>query len=494
MEEKPTSNPQPHVESTAESARIIVKNSTAFLAGDAVIKLLGLAFSIYVVRQLGDERLGVYRAALAYTAIFSILGDLGMTQYATREIARGRRKADDLFWDLIIIRLFLSTLATAVILITASYIPNYNNKLFGIFLACLGFFGYAVLGPVRIILSAHERLEYTTFLTTLVQLSLVISGTIILLTGYAVHGLIIANQIGIPIAAFLGVIFIRRLNLADLNLNINPTAWLPILRHSLPFAIITFTLVAAKDLDTVLIAAWRTDQEVGWYRAAYDLIFKLIFIRSAILGPLSPQMARHYGSAPERVGRSFNFAFKLLWTLTLPIAVGTTLLSVPIIDLIYGEQYANSAYVLSILIWSLPVLSLSSLCGVVTTATDQERHAAKIYTVAALINLGTNIVAIPIWGYIGAAAATILTEVVTFVFFYGLIRNEFPLQNISNAFIKPTMAALLMGGVVFWVQGFGVVLAIVVGMIIYPMVLLLLKPFTEKEIALLKETGQGLKQ
>ncbi len=485
--ETETSSSKPTVESHGESARIALKNSTAFLIGDAAIKLLSLIFTIYVVREFGDERLGVYKAALAYTGIFSILADLGMTQYATREIARGRRTADDMFWDMVVIRLFLSAVATGLITLSAAFVPGYDNKVFGVFLACLGFFGYALLGPVQIVLQAHERLEYFSILTTLVQVFFVGVGAVVLFSGYEVHALIIATYIGVPFAALLGMRFIRRLNIATLKLHFDPQTWLPILRFSLPFAMITFTLMAAKDLDTVLLSVWRSDEEVGWYRAAYDLIFKLLFIRTAILKPLAPQMARHYGTAPERVGQSFNFAAKLLWTLTLPVAIGTSILATPLIELLYTPEYANSAIVLATLIWSFPILSLSSLCGLVSTATDKEKQAVKVYTFAALVNLGTNLVAIPIWGYIGAAASTVLTEIVTLYFFYRLVHNEFPITDWLNAFIKPTLAGVSMGLIVLLMQGNVLWLTVVVGMVTYPIFLLMLRPFTVGELATIKE-------
>ena len=283
----PEATPPPALESSQEAARALFRNSTFYLMADAAIKLLSFVFSIYVVRQLGGERFGFYSTALAYAGIFSIIGDLGMTQYAMREIARGRRTADELFWDLVTVRLILCVVATAIIVISAYFIAGYPvTMVIGIFLVCIGFFFHAFWGPVDIVLTARERIDYSSVLGVVIQIFFIGLGTWVLWGGYSFHGLIVASYVGIPVAALMGAVYIRRLKLATLKFKINPQAWPSLLKNSLPFALITFTILAATDLDTVLLSLWRSPEEVGWYKAAYNLIFKLLFIRTALLSTL----------------------------------------------------------------------------------------------------------------------------------------------------------------------------------------------------------------
>ncbi len=474
--------PPKNLETTEEAARSLIKNSTAFLIGDTITKILSFIFNVYVVRQLGGERFGFYSTALAYTGIFSIIGDLGMTQYAIREIARGRQKIDNMFWDLVAIRLILSVVATIFTTASAAFVAGYDNSMvLGIFIACIGFFFHAFFGPIEIILRGHERIDYLSVLNTLTQASFILAGTVVLLSGYTFHSLIVASYIGVPFLTLLGVYFVKRLNLATLKIQINPQTWLPILKHSLPFALITFTLMAAQDLDTVLLSLWRSPEEVGWYKAAYNLIFKLLFIRNAIMPALMPQMSRYYGTSKERVGQTFNFAFKFLWAISLPIAIGTSIMAKPLTIFLYTEEFSQSAIALAILIWSVPLLNLSSLCGGMTTATDKENKAVRVYTLAAILNLTTNLIAIPIWGYVGSAVATVLTETITLVFFYRILHDEFPLKDLRNSLLKPLIAGGIMGGVVMMLQNLPLAIVVAIGMIVYTVILLALKPFTSGE-------------
>lgn len=491
----PDLNPEPVLESGQKAAQTLLRNSTFYLGADTIIKILGFIFNVYIVRQLGDERLGLYSTALAYAGIFSIIGDLGMTQYATREIARGRRKADEMFWDLVSIRMILSLIATIFITASAYFVTSYQpTMVLGIFLVCLGFFMHAFFGPVRIILTGHERIDQISVLNTVVQIAFVTVGTLALLKGQSFHSLIVATYIGVPVAAFFGAITIRRLNLATLRFQITPKNWLPMLKASLPFALITFTLIAATDLDTVLLSLLRSPEEVGWYKAAYNLTFKLLFIKGALLSTLQPQMSRYYGVSKERVGKTFNTTFKILWAFSFPIALGTTFLAEPLVVLLYTDEFIKSGIVLAILIWAVPFLNLSSLCGSITIASDKEKKAAKVYLTSALLNLISNLIAIPIWGYIGAAVSTVLTEFVTLALFYSVLHSEFPLTDLKNTLLKPTAAGLTMAVVLLSFPHLPLGGVIVIGALVFSVVLLALKPFNQTELQILGGLWSSLRQ
>ncbi|HHX64515.1 MAG TPA: oligosaccharide flippase family protein, partial [Chloroflexi bacterium] len=68
------------------TGRIILKNAISLTMAEIAIKVLTFAFNVYVVRRLGDDRFGQYSIVLAFTGLFSILLELGMTQYVMREI------------------------------------------------------------------------------------------------------------------------------------------------------------------------------------------------------------------------------------------------------------------------------------------------------------------------------------------------------------------------------------------------------------------------
>lgn len=477
----------PGLESSQSAAATLMRNTLYFLASSTAVSILSFIFNVFVVRRLGDERYGLYNTALAYASIFSIIGDLGMTQYVTREIARGRKTADEMFWNVVCVRLILSLVATAFITLSATFAAQYEpTMIWGIFLVCLSYFMFAFFGPMQVVLTAHERVDYSSTLNTVNQLFFVVVGTLVLITGISFHGLIVASYIGLPISTYIGIRYIRRLKLAQIKFHITPREWLPMLRHSLPFAVITFTIMAATDLDTVILSLNRPPDEVGWYKAAYNLTQRFLFIPMAVVTPLTPQMSRHFGLSKERVHQTFNSVIKFMAAASIPIGVGISVLARPIVLFLYDEPYLPSVPVLAILIWTIPLLSLSWICGSLTTASDKEKKAAWVYFGAFLLNLGTNLYAIPRYGYLGAAITTVATEAAALIMFYMVLHADFPITDVKNSLLKPVLAGLLMGVVIFLLKEWNLFVIVPLGAVVYITALLLLRPFNTQEWVIIK--------
>src|SRR5437764_2106295 len=65
-----------------------VVNTTLVLAARVVSRLVALVTVIVLARHLGDAEYGRYTTLIAYSAIVSVLADLGLSPLYTREAAR----------------------------------------------------------------------------------------------------------------------------------------------------------------------------------------------------------------------------------------------------------------------------------------------------------------------------------------------------------------------------------------------------------------------
>src|ERR1700730_5595060 len=110
-------------------ARVVARNSAFGMSAQVAIKLLSLGFSVLIVRQLGANNYGQYAAVLAFGALFVFIGDLGLSQYAIRQVARwrdaesGLELIEALFGNVLVLRLLLSLLA-AVLLVGAAVLTG----------------------------------------------------------------------------------------------------------------------------------------------------------------------------------------------------------------------------------------------------------------------------------------------------------------------------------------------------------------------------------
>jgi O-antigen/teichoic acid export membrane protein len=234
--------------------------------------------------------------------------------------------------------------------------------------------------------------------------------------------------------------------LTDLPLRVDLRRWLPLVAAGLPFGISSFAVIVSFKFDTVFLSLARTSSEVGWYSAAYSLVFVLLNGLLAFNGVLVPSLSRQYGFDPDGVSRFYQKAIRLLWSATLPIAVGTSVLADQLVVALYGSTFTPAGIALRILIWVLPTMTLTSICGAMTTVLHRERATARLNLVNATFNVSLNLWAIPHYGILGAAVATVATELVGLVQFAFLLRDVSPLR-----LMLPTLHSTVLSSVVMLV-------------------------------------------
>ena len=108
--------------SALNPSKVIARNTLYGMGAQFALRGLSLFFNIFIVRQLGDTGFGQYSIILAWTGIFSFIGDMGITQYMSREIARDREKALSLFWDVAVLRFILAIITIIITVLGAMYV------------------------------------------------------------------------------------------------------------------------------------------------------------------------------------------------------------------------------------------------------------------------------------------------------------------------------------------------------------------------------------
>jgi O-antigen/teichoic acid export membrane protein len=466
-------------------SRIVAKNSIFSLMGQVGIKALSFCFSIFVVRRLGGESYGQYTTVLAYVNIFAIVSDLGLAPYGLREIAKDKEKTSSVFSNIVALRLILSLLA--VVMVTGSAILSGRSPelVWGIFVYSCGLFLYAIQGPLDVLLMAKERLGYSAVFSVVNQLVFVSLGTIVLLKGYGVIGLIVASLSGVLTMASLSYVVVRS-RLGGFQWQVDSGLWLPMVKAALPFGVIGFTLGLSYKVDTVLLQYFWGDAVAGWYNVAYNLIFMLTTISHAMNISLYPSMVRQCAIDPSKMVQIYNRALKYMFVLSFPIAAGTTILADKIVLFLYSEEFSTAILPLRTLIWVLPLMFLSELMGNIVVVHDQEHKVARSIAVSTSVNLIMNLIFIPRFGLTAASAITVVTETILVIQYLWMLRRELASIDRVSAFLKPTLAATSMGAVAWILRGWHVMLVVGIAAVVYLVGIVWLGVVGKQEVGFLR--------
>jgi O-antigen/teichoic acid export membrane protein len=252
-------------------------------------------------------------------------------------------------------------------------------------------------------------------------------------------------------------------------------------------------------IDTIILSLWMEEAVVGWYNVAFGLLGTLLFFSDMLNGALGPTLARTYASDKNTVNTIYQTVFRILFIFSIPLVVGTAILADKIILFLYTDEFAPAIPALQVMVWGLPLSSLSSLCSSIATAAHKEKYQVRIRIATAIVNVALNIYAIPRYGLEGAAVVAVLTELISFVLLFKLVNDQFTLQSVSRIIVKPLLAALLMGGVVLLGYNLNLFLIVCFGALVYASMLLATKAIdlrdpTSPESVLLRNVGQRLRR
>jgi O-antigen/teichoic acid export membrane protein len=468
----------------SSSLRTIARNTLYILMSGVAFKAVNFLYQIFIVRQLGGDRFGQFSIVAAWVGLFSIFAEWGVTQFATREMARDRSQTQKLFWNLVGFRMLLAVFGVIGITAGAAWFGYDELIVRGVFLSTLTFLIAAWQSPLEAVLSAHERLDHVSLQNVFGQIVGIALGSWALWRGLGVIELIAVGIVAMTFQTLFALWLVRQNGIPLMPITFTTREWKTLWRGGLPFGIITLSLVIAFSIDTVILSRFVSDQQVGWYNVAYRFASSLLFFFTAMSDALVPTLSHSFVENPDEVKRWYYRSLRVALFTGLPIAVGGMLLAEQTLLFLYGDSYAPASRALQIIIWDVPLLMFTSLCGNICGIIGEERAAARIYFINALSNLALNLLLIPFFGIEGAAVVTVVTDAIGTIQFMRLLNARLNLPSMKLAIAKVATMCFAMGivlSVLVRIFALHIVGAAIVAALAYAIGLIAIGGFDETE-------------
>jgi O-antigen/teichoic acid export membrane protein len=442
--------------------RVIARNAIFMTLTSVMLKGVNFFYQVYVVRSLGDDRFGQFSTAVAWVGLFSIVAELGVTQFAMREIARDRSRVRTLFWNVAMLRLAIALIGIGSITLGAYWVGYSTVIVQAVMVYTLTFVISALASPLDAVLTAHERLDQVSITGVASQLSSALLGTFVLAADLGVVAFTATGLLAMLPGVALAMRYARGNGIDLRPMRIDLRGWPALIRGGLPFAIISLMLIISFSIDTVMLSWHVSDAEVGWYNVAYGFAGSLLFFFTGLSDAMVPSLAKTYVEAPDAVADWYRRMLRMIIIFGLPMALGGMLLAGPLMAFLYGPEYTQAALVFRLIVWDAPLLMYTSFCGNMTTVTGAERAAARIYGINALANIVLNAFAIPAYGIMGAAVVTVLTDLVGVLQFMRLFSRTLAAPDLSGLALRTLPPLIALIAVVFGAALFGLhVLALI---------------------------------
>lgn len=383
----------------------VVFNSFLKVLTTVALSLLSIRL---ITGYLGKEGFGDYTTILAFFAFFSAIADLGISAVTVREISRENADEKGILSRVVSLRVFSSLslfLLVPIILFFFSYpLPV---KL-GIWITA----GAVIFSSFSLFLNgvfqkniAMDRIAMVEFFGKLAQVAAVFG-----VVSFDLGFLAIVSTLIISLIFNATLAFILSRKYAKFSFIIDTAYWKKFLHESLPLggsALITFFYFK---LDAILLSVLQGSAAVGVYGVAYKVMENLTFFPAMLAGLILPLLARSVFTDKEKFRDIADTTFRVFLIIVVPIVIGGIFFSSDIIGIVSGSGFEESVIVLELLLFSLGFIFFGHYFNMMLIVGNLQKKLMKTLLFVAVFNISLNLVLIPRYSYLGAAIASVMTE------------------------------------------------------------------------------------
>lgn len=453
------------------------------------IILMGLAFfvTIWFVRYLGKSDYGKYSLILAYLSFFEIITGLGIDSIVVREISKFKEKQNALIGNAILIKLVFSLVAVIssyVALVFLGYTPEIRNYIHIYSVYLLFSFGSVYVSLFR----AHYRISlYAVPEVVINSLNLVAMVFLIKQNSSLASFVILQTVVKVATLASYAC-FAYKIETFRLNLNFDKQICLDLLRSSLPLFLSAVFITINSKIGQMFLFSFSSAKDLGVYSAMLKLVENFHIIPVVTTTVLFPLLSSSHIADPDKFRKIFSTAFKYMGLIIVPIAIGTTLLSQRIIELVYGHNFVEGSVALAILMWSEVFVFLGTVNSDVITAAGLQKYLLYFTVASASMSITLNRWLIPQLGINGASIATLVA-------YSGgpLILVQFLLPKTRQitiaylkSFVSPLLCSIPMGIFLALFPVLNTVVLIVIGAAIYFVTILVGKGLNDEDFRIFR--------
>lgn len=388
----------------------IVRSFIGLGIGEAAARLIAFTATLIIARRLGAEGLGIASFAFAVVLYLKRLVDAGFDLgIGIREAATRRQNLREFVPPVLTFRLVIAAATIALVVLTALLVNRVEGDMI---------VGYAL---TLIPLALSTRWVLTGMgLTSVAGLSRAVGEAVMLI----VVALVVTSEADlwrVPVSQLIGDSAAALFLLAVVHqygvhasLRWDAGTVRPLVRHVAPYVGSALLDLAVLNSALLFLRAFADLATVGLYAAAYTLVNFLINVGAtyslSMISPLA-QLAQDPGERQSLYGTAYARAVAVM----VPVAVGGGLIAHEAISVAFGANFAASGPVLVVLLITVPLSMLRSLAASAIMAQGREDILFRTVLISATVNIALNLVVVPAFGMLGAAAVTVVTELLRLV-------------------------------------------------------------------------------
>lgn len=389
----------------------VLKNAGWIIGCKIVQSLLNLIIGLITARYLGPSNYGVISYVASVVAFAMPLMQLGLKHTLVKEFVNSPDKEGAILGTSLAINI-ISSLFCIIGSVTFVVVANAGEK--ETVLVC-------VLYSLSLLFNATEMTQYW-FQSKLLSKypSIAALAAYVVVAAYKIYLLVsqksvvwfaLSNAIDYFLISIILIVLYQKLGTQ--RLSVDWRIGKELLSRSKYYIIPSLMVIIFQHTDRIMIKLMIDETETGFYSAAITCIGITGFVFTAILDSARPVILEGKEKNQEIYEKRVVQLYSIITCLSLAQSIGMTLLAKPIVLILYGAEYSKTAAILAVAVWYNTFGHYGSVRNIWILAEDKQKYLFGINVTGALANVLLNFCLIPVWGAVGAAVASVITQFFT---------------------------------------------------------------------------------
>ena len=405
-------------------ANKIAKNAGWLIAGRIYHMVLAFIVGLLTARYLGPSNYGLINYAATYASFFSSFCTLGINSIIVKNFVDHPEEEGETIGSAIVLRAISSVLSVIMILCITLIADKGETITHVVVLLCGIGAIFQVMDTLNYWFQSRFQSKYAAIAAMISCTMVSIYKVWLLVTGKSVVWFAISTSIDYAVIALVLLIIYKKNNGPKFIFSITKAKEL--FSSSYHFILAGLMVSIYASTDRFMLKQLLNEAEVGYYSTAVSVCSAWVFVLSAITDSIYPDILQSFNSDKNIFEKKNKQLYAIVFYVSIIASCLLSVFAEPIVYILYGNDYLPAAAPLRVITWYTAFSYLGVARNAWVVCYRKQNYLKYLYVGAAILNVGLNMLMIPLWGASGAAAASLITQISTILVFPMFIRDLRP--------------------------------------------------------------------
>ncbi len=427
----------------------LLSGAGVMLTSRLIVAALGYLGTILIVRELSRTDYGSFAFVFSLLGLLGLVADFETSRVVLTEMGRGG-DLSSLAGRFFVFRVGLGLVTYALALVIVVVGPYSGKEIAGVAIGGLSLVIASGFWALISVCQARMWLRAVAFALIAGQ---VVQTAIIVALHVSHNGTMLRYVVPFVVCDIVSLICLAVAvhRVLPLRPRVDVASWRRWLREAAPLAIGSAIGTLYFKIDsvmlTLLLHGSTARVAVGTYQVGYKFSDLLAFVAPALIAVILPVLSRSFPDRPDEFRRVWRQSLVIVLVIGALATITFAALAVHVIPLLFTSKYAAATAPARWLVAGQALNFATQLCYVTLVAAGRTRLYPWVTLAGLAVNVTLNVVLIPHHQEMGAAVATVITEVVVLAL---LVRSMagLPIRPLPVRAVVVTAIAVAATGVV----------------------------------------------